>query len=180
MKTNHVFAVAALAFSAMILIVGCTAGMKSLVSPSASDLPSKVAPPPGREGPGASRPAPEGRSGPRPEYAPPEPPDQTRQPPTVNLSEKDEVVQAGLKFAEKSVAGVKHAKTCYSRLTGMWYLFLYVPKGKRVMVQQWAWNTRTKEWEHIHTGSKGNEIEADKHDYHLKSELPDEKCFPVK
>lgn len=180
MKTHQVSALAALAVSATVLIVGCTAGMKSLVSPSAPDQPSNIAAAPGREGPTAPRPVPEGRSGPRPEYAPPQPPDQSQQSPTVNLSEKEELAQAGLKFAG-NVPGVKHVKTCYSRLTGLWYLFLYVPKGKRISIQQWAWNTRTKEWEMIPSDrSKGDEIEADKLEYHLKSELPDEKCFPLK
>jgi len=182
MKTHHIPAVAALALSAVVLIVGCSAGLKSFVSPTTSDQPPKVTAPSAgpdatasRPVPGA-KPGPEDRSGTPPKYAPPAAPDQKQPPATLDLGEKDEVNQAGLKFAE-NVAGVKHVKTCYSRLYGGWYLFLYIQKGKQISLQQYSWNRRTKEWEVIYHVKN---IDPDKLEYHLKSELEDEKCSVLK
>lgn len=180
MKTHHLPVIATL--GAVILIVGCTAGMKSLVSPTTPDQPPRVAGPAVGQDATASRPTPPSPSGPEErsgtplKYAPPTAPDQKQTPPTLDLGEKDEVNQAGLKFAE-NIAGVKHVKTCYSRLYGGWYLFLYLQKGKQISLQQYSWNRKTKEWEVIYHLKS---IDAEKLEHHLKTELDDEKCFVLK
>jgi len=181
MKTLYITAVAAVVLGALVLIAGCTAGMKSVVSPTTPDQPPKVtAPSVGpdatapRPAPG-SPPGPENRSGEPPKYAPPAPPSQKEPSSTLDQGEKEEVNRVGLKFAE-NVPGVKHVKTCYSRLYGAWYLFLYIPKGKQISLQQYSWNRKTKEWEVLYTGK----IDADKLEQHLKTELEDEKCSVLK
>lgn len=182
MSTRPLTLTAALALSAIVLIVGCTAGLKSIIAPTTSEQPPQPTAPSVDREPGASRPSVtarpgvEDRSGTPPKYAPPSAPGEKQTPASLPLGEKDEVNQEGLKFAE-NIPGVKHVKTCYSRLYGGWYLFLYIPKGKEISLQQYSWNHKTKEWEFLY---RPGSIAADKLEFHLKGELEDEKCFVLK
>ncbi|MFH0825418.1 MAG: hypothetical protein V2B18_21915 [Pseudomonadota bacterium] len=119
-----------------------------------------------------ARPRPE-----KPSYEPPQPPPPEK--PTkasLDLRQKEEVNDAALKFA-KNVPGVKHIKTCYSKLYGGWYLLLYRDQDKKISLQQYAWNDSSKEWEIIY---QLKELPAGNLEFHLKGEVADERCFILK
>ena len=118
-----------------------------------------------------------GRPVSEPRYEPPPPPDTSSvEAGAIDLRLKEEVNTAALKFA-KSVPGVKHVKTCYSKLYGGWYLLLYVQSGNKVSLQQYSWNDKTQEWEVIYYLK---EIPEERLEHHLKGEVADEKCFILK
>ncbi len=57
-----------------------------------------------------------------------------------------------------------------------WYLLLYLEKGKKITLQQYSWNNRSKEWE-----VQGQfDIPAKQLEGQLKAEVGDEKCFRLK
>ncbi len=133
------------------------------------DLP----PPPGRESSPRRKDEPSG-----PAYEPPPPPPDPGRGSrgAIDLRKKEEVNAAAMDFA-KNIKGVKHVKTCYSRLYGGWYLMLYVQKEKKVALQQYSWNESTKEWD---VSYYLKEVPQNQIEYHLKSEIADEKCFLLK
>jgi hypothetical protein len=92
------------------------------------------------------------------------------------LRQKDEVNEAALKFA-KEVPDVKHVKTCFSRVYGGWYLLLYIEKGKKISLQQYSWNPKSREWEVVY---HIKEVPQNQMEFHLKGEVGDEKCFVLK
>jgi hypothetical protein len=112
---------------------------------------------------------------------PPPPPDHDITSGAIDLRKKDEINAAALKFAKnasgKNLGEVKHVKTCYSKLYGGWYLMLYVKKGKKIALQQYSWNDKSREWEIIYYLK---EVPPDRLDIHLKGEIADEKCFVLK
>jgi hypothetical protein len=113
----------------------------------------------------------------RPPYTPPPPPDRDKgKREAIDLSQKEEINKAALKFA-KNIQGVKHVKTCYSKLYGGWYLLLYVAKGKKISLQQYSWNEKNKEWEIIY---HLKELPPEQLEFHLKGEVADERCFILK
>jgi hypothetical protein len=93
-----------------------------------------------------------------------------------DFSQRAEINQSALDFAE-NVPKVKAVKTCYSKLYGGWNLFLYVVKGKKIELQQYQWNPKSKEWDIVLRDEK---LPQDQIDYHIKSEVNDEKCFVLK
>lgn len=93
-----------------------------------------------------------------------------------DFSGQDEIRQAALSFVQGQ-KNVKHAKTCFSKASGGWFLLTYVPGGKNTIEQEYAWNKDTKEWEL--SGSR-RALPTKDLDTYLKSELPDEKCFTLK
>ncbi|MGO9119654.1 MAG: hypothetical protein ACLQPD_18840 [Desulfomonilaceae bacterium] len=114
---------------------------------------------------------------------PPAPPDY--KPPSLSegllegppdLSWKDEINASALEFG-KSIPNVKHVKTCFSKLYGGWYLILYTEKAKKIGLEQYSWNAKSKEWE---PSFQLKEIPAKELEYHLKGEVDDEKCFVLK
>jgi hypothetical protein len=114
---------------------------------------------------------------------PPPPPDY--KPPSLSegllegppdLSWKDEINASALEFS-KSIPHVKHVKTCFSKLYGGWYLILYTEKAKKIGLEQYSWNPKSKEWE---PSFQLKEIPAKQLEYHLKGEVDDEKCFVLK
>ena len=114
---------------------------------------------------------------------PPPPPDY--KPPSLSegllegppdLSWKDEINASALEFS-KSIPNVKHVKTCFSKLYGGWYLILYTEKSKKIGLEQYSWNPKSKEWE---PSFQLKEIPAKQLEYHLKGEVDDEKCFVLK
>uniref|UniRef100_A0A7C4EUA5 Lipoprotein n=1 Tax=Desulfomonile tiedjei TaxID=2358 RepID=A0A7C4EUA5_9BACT len=92
------------------------------------------------------------------------------------LLQKEEINQAALKFA-KEIPNVKYIKTCFSKIYGGWYLLLYVEKGKKISLQQYSWNEKSKEWDVVY---QVKEVPASQLEYHLKGEVGDEKCFLLK
>lgn len=92
------------------------------------------------------------------------------------LRQKEEVNEAALKFA-KEVPDVKHVKTCFSRVYGGWYLLLYIEKGKKISLQQYSWNPKSREWEVVY---HIKEVPSNQLEFHLKGEVGDEKCFVLK
>ncbi|MBM4328312.1 MAG: hypothetical protein FJ118_14255 [Deltaproteobacteria bacterium] len=114
---------------------------------------------------------------PSPPYAPPLPPDQEKMAKEgLDLRDKDEINESALQFA-KNVPGVQHAKTCYSKLYGGWYLLLYVKKGQNISLQQYSWHEKSKEWEIIHQVKNLPKEDVERH---LKIEVPSERCFRLK
>lgn len=95
---------------------------------------------------------------------------------TPELRLKEEVNEAALKFA-KEVPDVKHVKTCFSRIYGGWYLLLYIEKGKKISLQQYSWNPKSREWEVVY---HIKEVPPNQLEFHLKGEVGDEKCFVLK
>ena len=88
-----------------------------------------------------------------------------------------EVNQSALEFA-KNFPDVRAIRTCYSKLYGGWNLDLFVGKGKKVDKQQFSWNSKTKEWDL--TSYEKKQIQFDRLEYYLDTELVDEKCFVLK
>lgn len=92
------------------------------------------------------------------------------------LSQREEINQSALDFA-KNIAHVRHIKTCFSKLYGGWYLILYIEKGKRMALEQYSWNPKTREWEIVFSQK---EVPRDQLQFHVKGEVDDEKCFVLK
>ena len=92
------------------------------------------------------------------------------------MRNKDEINAAALEFA-KGIPDVMHVKTCFSKVFGGWYLHLYLKKGKKISLQHYSWNPVTKEWD---VSLAVKEIPVDSLEYHLKSEIGDEKCTTLK
>jgi len=170
---------AAVCVSLSLAMSGCTPSLQMTKPPS-----PEVSASDGKNGTSAESPT----ASPKPEQTPenqlpPPPPDY--QPPSLSegllegppdLSWKDEINASALEFA-KNIPGVKHVKTCYSKLYGPWYLILYVEKNKKIGLQQYSWNARSKEWE---ISYQLKELPAKQLEYHLKGEVADEKCFVLK
>ncbi len=95
----------------------------------------------------------------------------------VDQKERAQVNQAALEFVQKNVPDAKHIKTCYSKLYGGWYMLLYLEKGKKIWMQHWSWNQKSKEWEPV---SQNKEISPKQLDFDLKGEVAGEKCFVLK
>ena len=112
----------------------------------------------------------------RPPYEPPAPPPKEKiAEGSVDLRLKGKVTEAALEFA-KNVPGVVNVKTCYSRVHGAWYLFLYVKKGKKIQLQHYSYNERSGEWDVLYNRI----IDAKRLPSELKADLPDEECFILK
>jgi hypothetical protein len=166
---------------AALLLLGCVPGLQSAKPPTQGEPPSapqgqseQAQPPkaPMASDQGADPAAPP----PPPAYLPPPPPDREKiSEAVVDLRLKEEVNEAAMRFA-KEIPNVKHIKTCYSKLYGGWYLLLYLEKGKKISLQQYSWNAKSKEWE---VGGQFN-IPAKQLQAQLKAEVGDEKCFLLK
>jgi hypothetical protein len=180
MKASQ-FALKGLVLAAVLLAAGCPYGLKSLKQTPA-DTPSQgtVEPQAGTESAPDSAPKKAGaakQQPPIPDYAPPPPPEDKGADVKVDLSRKAEVSDAALTFA-KGFTDVKHVKICHSRLYGKgWYLFLYSEKAKKIFLQQYSWNERTREWD---ANPLRIEVPREKLEHHLQVELDDEKCFVLR
>jgi hypothetical protein len=180
MRSARVLLTAVILALAAAFILGCVPGIRSVKqagetdqAPASSGVEegAPAAPEQAKKSVGEGAP-----SQPAP-YTPPPPPDAAQGTlGAIDLRLKDEVNEAALNFA-KNISGVEHIKTCYSKLYGGWYLFLYLKKGKKISLQQYSWNEKTKEWEIIY---QLKELAADRLEYHLKGEVDDEKCFVLK
>ncbi len=84
-----------------------------------------------------------------PKYNPPGPSDTDKLlQPGVDSKERAEVNQAALDYIHaNNIRGLKHMKTCYSKLYGGWYMLIYTERGKKASMQNFGWNPKTKEWE---------------------------------
>lgn len=178
MRIAPFFSAVAILIIACALLLGCVPGLQSAKSTKDAERPPATGEPPA---PGALKEPQErqtDKSSPSsPVYKPPPPPGQDKTAlGSIDLAQKDEVNDAALQFA-KNVAGVEHIKTCYSKLYGGWYLFLYLKKAKKISVQQYSWNPKTKEWDIIY---HLKELAPERLEYHLKGEVDDEKCFVLK
>jgi hypothetical protein len=166
---------------AALLLLGCVPGLQSAKPATQGEPPlapqgqSEQAEPskaPMASDQGADPAAPP----PPPAYLPPPPPDREKiSEAVVDLRQKEEVNEAAMRFA-KEFPNVKHIKTCFSKLYGGWYLMLYVEKGKKISLEQFSWNGKSKEWE----VAGRFQVPAKQLDYHLKGEVADEKCFRLK
>jgi hypothetical protein len=180
MRIGRVLLTAVILALAAAFVLGCVPGLKSVKpagdtdqAPASSGVEegAPAAPEQAKKGEGDKAPSAHAP------YKPPPPPDEAQAAlGAIDLRLKDEVNEAALKFA-KNVSGVEHVKTCYSKLYGGWYLFLYVKKGKKISLQQYSWNEKTNEWEIIY---QLKELAPDRLEYHLKGEVDDEKCFILK
>lgn len=180
MRSARVLLTAGILALAAAFVLGCVPGIRSVkptgetnqapassgVEEGAPTAPEQAKTSEGEQPP--SRPVP---------YKPPPPPTEAQGTiGAIDLRLKDEVNEAALKFA-KNIPGVEHIKTCYSKLYGGWYLFLYLKRGKKISLQQYSWNEKTKEWEIIY---QLKELPPERLEYHLKGEVDDEKCFILK
>ena len=166
---------------AALLLLGCVPGLQSAKAPTQGEPPlapqgqSEQAEPPKApmaSDQGADPAAPR----PRPAALPPPPRDGEKiSEGVVDLRVKDEVNEAAMRFA-KEIPNVKHIKTCYSKLYGGWYLMLYRQEGKKILLQQFSWNDRSKEWD----ASYNKVLLSKELEGHLKGEVADEKCFRLK
>lgn len=114
--------------------------------------------------------------GSEPRYDPPGPPSHEKIN-GVDPVEKEEVSKAALEFAEKNIPGVKHLKICYSKLYGGWYLLIYSQKGKKISMQHWSWNQKSREWDIVY---HRKEVTPQQLEFDLKGEVAGEKCFLLK
>lgn len=164
------------------LAVGCIGGLKSLKRTSEKAEPSPesggLAKPRIAENSNGSKPKPADDLA--PVYAPPPPPPskESKEKAAADLGLRDEIEASALEFA-KNFPNVQHVKICYSKLYGGWYLFLYIEKGKKRSLHHYAWNPRSSEWEIIET-FKEDRIPKTQWKFHLKGELPGEKCYILK
>ncbi len=169
----------AVCVSLFLAMSGCMPSLQ-MSKPSSPEVSGSEA----KNGPSAESPTgaakPDGTAEPQ---LPPPPPDY--KPPSLSegllegppdLSWKDEINASALEFA-KNIPNVKHVKTCYSKLYGPWYLILYIEKAKKISLQQYSWNAKSKEWE---PSFQLKELPAKQLEYHLKGEVADEKCFVLK
>jgi hypothetical protein len=181
MKAALSFLAATLILAALLL-PGCVPGLQSAKPATQGEPPlapqgqSEQAEPP--KAPMASdQGADPAAPPPPPAYLPPPPPDREKiSEAAVDLRMKDEVNEAAMRFI-KEMPNVKHAKTCYSKLYGPWYLIVYRQEKKKISVQQYSWNDKSKEWE---VTGPPFEVPAKQLDYQLKGEVADEKCFRLK
>jgi len=181
MRIAPFFSAFAILIIACALLLGCVPGLQSVKSTGEGERKLAQAEPPA---PGPLKEPKEQQKGKAdtsspasPVYKPPPPPrDDKAALGSIDLAQKEEVNDQALKFA-KNVPGVEHIKTCYSKLYGGWYLFLYLKKGKKISVQQYSWNPKTKEWDIIYYLK---ELAPERLEYHLKGEVDDEKCFVLK
>jgi hypothetical protein len=95
----------------------------------------------------------------------------------VDQTQRAEVTRSALEFADKNIPDVKHIKVCYSKLYGGWYTLLYIQKGKKLSMQHWAWNAKSKEWEVVY---QRKELSPSQMEFDLKSDVSGEKCYRVK
>jgi hypothetical protein len=175
MKAALSFLAVALTLTALLLL-GCVPGLQSAKPAADGD-----AFPPPEQADGAKAPAPsepgadQATPPPPPQYIPPPPPDREKiSEATMDLRMKDEVNEAAMRFA-KEFPNVTNVKTCYSKLYGGWYLFLYHKKGKGFVFDQFSWNAKSREWEPAGQFKVPGKLEQ-----HLKGEVADEKCSVLK
>jgi len=171
-----------LSFFCTVSIVGCVPWLRSskTSSPTEPAANAKVAP----DRAGSTKSSEPSKSELDRLLAPPPPPDklaagQGERRTLIKPSDfagRDEVSQAALMLAQ-GLKDVKHVKTCYSKSSGGWFLLLYVPKGNKIVEQEYFWNKDTKEWE-LYGHRK--DLPAKEMNSYLKAELPDEKCFVLK
>jgi hypothetical protein len=194
MKTVTLRLTAVIFITAAALTAGCVAGTRSTRTASDQGTPAPAAGAPIAAGPSTTAPpkaaptpqapAPGDKTAPdkgkkaTPEYAPPPPPESSAEKAAMDSGLKEEVNEAALEFA-KSLPGVKHIKTCYSKLYGGWYLFIYTEKekGKKYSLYQYSWDRKAKEWLVIY---HLKELPPERLEFHLKGEVDDEKCFVLK
>jgi hypothetical protein len=182
MKVYQTFSIVAPLVVVAALIFGCAPIFKSTKPADETDQAPKSVTSPERDKkdellPDTGKKKEPSPISPRPKYEPPPPPAGKKAPTgAIDLRKKEDINASALKFA-KNIKGVKHVKTCYSKLYGGWYLLLYVEKKKRIALQQYVWNEKSKEWEVIYYRK---EIPPDTLDFHLKGEVADEKCFLLK
>jgi len=182
MKVSQRFSIAIVLTVVTALIFGCASALKSTKPSAETEQASKGVASPDTHKSGEAPPATEEKREPSPippppKYEPPPPPDGKKAlTGAIDLRKKEIVNASALKFA-KNIKGVKHIKTCFSKLYGGWYLLLYVEKKKKIALQQYVWNEKSKEWEVIYYHK---ELPPDTLDFHLKGEVADEKCFLLK
>ncbi|MFH1115932.1 MAG: hypothetical protein V1792_18630 [Pseudomonadota bacterium] len=92
------------------------------------------------------------------------------------LLEKEEINASALEFA-KGIPNVKHVKTCFSKMFGGWYLHLYTPKGKKMGLLHYTWNSVTREWD---VSMAVKDLPLENLEHHLKGEVGDEQCTVLK
>lgn len=164
-----------------IFLAGCVPGLQT-----AKPTPEGEAVSPPEQAEGAKAPTQPGQGPdqaappPPPDYIPPPPPDREKiAEGAVDLSLKDEVNASAMRFA-KEIPNVKHVKTCFSKLyggAGGWYLMLYVQEKKKITMQQYSWNRKSKEWE---VAGPPFDVPAKELEGQFKAEVGDEKCFRLK
>jgi hypothetical protein len=172
----------AITFTAVTLLLlapimfGCVPGLQATKPSTGQAGPSSAKEPVNASG-GTDKTADSKLPPPPPNYKPSDTGDkEARFEGSDDLSLREEINQSALDFA-KNIPHVRHIKTCFSKLYGPWYLILYIDQGKRVALQQYSWNPKTKEWE-IQFVQK--EIPRDQLQFHVKGEVGDEKCSVLK
>lgn len=170
---------------AALFLSGCVPGLQS-VKPPADTEPSSTPGGLAKQAETAKPPIPadqessQAATPPPPDYNPPPPPDREKiSEAAMDLRMKDEVNEAALRFA-REIPNVKHAKTCFSKLyggEGGWYLMLYVQEKKKITMQQYSWNRKSKEWE---VAGPPFDVPAKQLEFQVKGEVADEKCFVLK
>lgn len=178
MKTASTLLVA-VCVSLVLAMSGCMPSLQA-TKPSTPEVPGSDA----KNGSSAESPNRAAKPETPPDTQLPPPPPDYKPPPLSegllegppDLSWKDEVNASALEFS-KSIPRVKHVKTCFSKLYGGWYFILYTEKAKKIGLEQYSWNGKSKEWE---PSFQLKEIPPKQLEYHLKGEVDDEKCFVLK
>jgi hypothetical protein len=115
---------------------------------------------------------------PEPRYEPPAPTDRDKLlGGGVDPREKAEVTDSALEFARKNVPTAKHIKVCFSKVYGGWYMLLFSQKGKKMSMDHWNWNSKTKEWEVL---NQEKNLPPERVENELRGDLQGEKCFVLK
>ena len=198
MKTPLSAALALISVFAIVHLLGCVPGLMSTKQSGEPAKPTgaESSPPAGKEfdtknikaadekagqksaGRAPVAPTPPKKSeagGQEPEYNPPPPPEKSTIG-AIDLAQKDEIKRAALEFA-KNVQKVMHVQTCYSKVYGGWYMFLYLKEKGKNIPHQYKWNPNSQEWEFIYALP---EVPGDQLQSYLKMKLAGEQCFLLK
>lgn len=154
---------------ALVVLHACVPGLKTTKAPpNAGDLRAQAAP-------NATSPPMQGNPGPAPDGKAPSGPGGPGEGP-LDFRLKDEINRSALEFA-KNIPNVKHIKTCFSQINGGWYMIIYIERGKKISFEHYLWNKADQQWELVY---RHKDLPPNQLEFHYKSELGDEKCFPLK
>ncbi|MEW6350039.1 MAG: hypothetical protein AB1646_13315 [Thermodesulfobacteriota bacterium] len=158
------------------LLLGCAPAIKS----AKPDAPETAAPerradaPPKKTVPQPSTPG----SGElvKPTYDPPPAPPQDKEQDNPPIFGQEEVRDSAKLFME-NLPHMIHAKICYSRYAGGWYLYEYRKKNSKIFVHQYQYDPRTKEWQ---ITPRVDPVPKERLDLDLKFKMDDETCEILK
>ncbi len=158
------------------VLLGCAPAIKSVKpdSPEKAVSERKADTEPKETSPKAANPRPGGLE--KPTYDPPAAPTQADDKDKPPIFGQDEVRDSAKLFME-NLPNLAHAKICYSRYSGGWFLYEYRKKNPKITMHQYRYDPRTKEWEITPIVEA---VPNDRVDFHLKFTMEDETCEILK